>query len=106
MFTPESSKQSSKTSSNSCSSLLTSGGRFTWKTQVDSKGRVTIPARIRNRLNLSENEEISLSLQSRKVVRKEVENEQEAVQILSKFDSVESFQYSEGILEIVTRGEK
>ncbi|MFB6159493.1 MAG: AbrB/MazE/SpoVT family DNA-binding domain-containing protein [Candidatus Nanohalobium sp.] len=74
---------------------------FTWKTQVDSKGRVTIPAQIRNRLNLSEDEQVSLSIQSRKVVREEVEGKQEALQLLSQFDSVESFKYSDGILEVV-----
>lgn len=76
-------------------------GTFTWDAKVDSKGRVTIPARIRDRLNISGKEQVSISIQSRKIVRKEVENEKEAVQLISQFDSVESFQYSEGILEVI-----
>lgn len=52
-------------------------------------------------MNLSENEEISLSIQSRKVIRKEVESKQEALEILSEFDSVKSFSYSEGVLKVI-----
>jgi hypothetical protein len=52
-------------------------------------------------LNLSKNEEISLSIQSRKVVREEVGSKQKALEILSETDSVKSFSYSEGVLEAV-----
>ena len=74
---------------------------FTWKTSIDSKGRITVPAEIRKRLNLSEKDQVSVSIQSNKVIRTQVGSGEKATQILSEFESVESFNYSEGVLEAV-----
>lgn len=77
---------------------------FTFSGKLDSKGRITVPSRIRNRLQLEKGNRISLEIRSDRVVRKEVENEEEALQILSDFESVKSFQYSDGLLEVVLNG--
>lgn len=77
---------------------------FTFSGKLDSKGRITVPSRIRNRLQLEKGNRISLEIRSDRIVRKEVENEEEALQILSDFESVKSFQYSDDLLEVVLNG--
>jgi len=77
---------------------------FTFSGKLDSKGRITVPSRIRNRLQLEKGNRISLEIRSDRVVRKEVENEEEALQILSDFGSVKCFQYSDDLLEVVLNG--
>jgi len=77
---------------------------FTFSGKLDSKGRITVPSRIRSRLQLEKGNRISLEIRSDRVVRKEVENEEETHQILSDFESVKSFQYSDDLLEVVLNG--
>jgi len=69
--------------------------------QIDSKGRITIPARIRNRLNLEKGEKVSLTLESGKVVSKEFESEKEALEFLSRLEGIERFSFDGDILEVV-----
>ncbi|PSG99113.1 MAG: hypothetical protein BRC29_03225 [Nanohaloarchaea archaeon SW_7_43_1] len=77
---------------------------FTWKARVDSKGRVTIPARIRKKLGISQGDRISLSLNSTRVIQKQVENREEAIKLLSSLNFVKSFSYSDDFLEVVLDG--
>jgi len=69
--------------------------------QLDSKGRITIPSRIRNRLGLENGDEIALGLESRRVIREEVSSYRKALQFIRKFDSIQSFSFSEGVVEVI-----
>ncbi len=74
---------------------------FTFSGSVDSKGRVTIPARIRDRLDLGKGDELSLSINSAEVVRKEVGSLREAVDFVRSFQNVRSFSFQNGVVEVV-----
>ena len=71
--------------------------------KIDSKGRVTIPARIRNRLEMEKGDKVSLSLESCKAVRKEFSSIQKALEFVSKLQGVKSFSFDSGMLEVVLR---
>lgn len=74
---------------------------FTWTGQLDSKGRITVPSRIRNKLDLCKGDEVTLSVTSTKVVIEEVGSYQEAVEFIRSLDSVKSFSYSDGVVEVI-----
>ena len=74
---------------------------FTFTGQIDSKGRITVPSRIRNRLNLENGDEISLSISSAEIVIEEVDSYQEALELIELLDSVKSFSYSNGVVEVI-----
>jgi len=69
--------------------------------QLDSKGRITIPARIRNRLNLEKGDKVSLTLESKKVISRKFSSETEALEFLSVLDGVESFSFDGETLEVI-----
>ena len=69
--------------------------------QLDSKGRITIPARIRKRLGLEEGERVSLSLESGKFISKNLSSEKEALKFLSSLESIETFSFDGEILRVV-----
>jgi AbrB family looped-hinge helix DNA binding protein len=75
--------------------------RFTFSAQLDSKGRITIPARIRDKLNLVEGDRISVSLDSMKVIRRNVSSKSEALEFLLELESVQSFDFDGEVLEVV-----
>jgi AbrB family looped-hinge helix DNA binding protein len=75
--------------------------RFTCSAQLDSKGRITIPARIRDKLNLAEGDRISVSLDSTKVIRRNFSSKSEALEFLSELESVQSFDFDGEVLEVV-----
>lgn len=77
---------------------------FTFSATVDSKGRVVIPARIRNQIGLEEGDQISLSIEASKVVVEEVGSYREAIEFVESFNSVDSFCYSNGVVEVVLNG--
>ena len=69
--------------------------------KLDSKGRVTVPARIRNRFDLEKGDELRLSLESSKVLRKEFSGKADALEFLSGLEDVKQFSFSSGVLEVV-----
>ncbi|MFB6191404.1 MAG: hypothetical protein ABEJ64_03160 [Candidatus Nanohaloarchaea archaeon] len=71
---------------------------------MDSKGRITVPACLRNRLELEEGEDISLTLVDYEVIAEEVGSYREALEFIRSLDSVESFTYREGVVEVVLDG--
>jgi hypothetical protein len=50
---------------------------------------------------LDKGDRISLQLESRKLVHKQVESYEEAIQFVDRFESVRSFSFSEGAVEVV-----
>lgn len=74
---------------------------FTFQTSIDSKGRITIPASVRNKLGLQQGEQITLSVEDAEVIRKEV-SRSKAIKLISSMD-VESFSYSNGVLEVIKK---
>jgi bifunctional DNA-binding transcriptional regulator/antitoxin component of YhaV-PrlF toxin-antitoxin module len=62
---------------------------------------VTIPAEIREQFNLQQGDTIQAGVFSFKVETREVENYKEAVELLQEFESVRSFYYEEGTLEVI-----
>jgi len=69
--------------------------------QLDSKGRITIPARIRKKLGLEKGSQVSLLLEPDRVVREEVSGYREALETVEKFQDVESFSFNGGVVEVV-----
>lgn len=69
--------------------------------QLDSKGRITIPARIRKRLNLQKGDQVPLALNGNRVVRKEFSDKEEVLEFISKLREVESFNFDGEVLEVV-----
>ena len=69
--------------------------------KIDSKGRITIPSRIRDKLGLSSGDRINLSLKSSKVIRKEFDSQDDALQFLSGLENVESFNFDGEVLEVI-----
>jgi AbrB family looped-hinge helix DNA binding protein len=68
---------------------------------IDTKGRITIPARIRNKLDLESGDRISVSLDSSEVIRKEFSSEPEALEFLSELENVQCFSFDGETLEVV-----
>lgn len=69
--------------------------------RIDSKGRVTVPARIRNRLDLEKGDKLRLSLKSSKILKKKFSNKSDALEFLSRLEGVEEFSFQSGVLEVV-----
>lgn len=69
--------------------------------KLDSKGRITIPARIRNKLSIEDGDQMLLGVESTTVVQKEFESEKDALEFLSGLEGIEQFGFSSGILEVV-----
>lgn len=67
---------------------------------VDSRGRVTLPSDIRQRLDIGEGDRVTLKLNSIRIERNDVDSIQEAVEILSESEDVKSFSFSGGTLEV------
>ncbi|MFP4038506.1 MAG: AbrB/MazE/SpoVT family DNA-binding domain-containing protein [Candidatus Nanohaloarchaea archaeon] len=68
---------------------------------LDSKGRVTVPARIRDKLELEKGGRLSITVETVKVLTREVEDFQEALQFIQELGSVKSFSFSDGKVEVV-----
>lgn len=71
---------------------------------LDSKGRVTVPARIRNRLQLKKGDEVSLKIRSQRTIRKEFSSKRDALNFLSGLDGVKSFSFNGKVLEVIIDG--
>jgi len=69
--------------------------------KVDSKGRVTVPARIRDKIGVGKGDRVSLILNSREVVQERVEDYQEALDFVRQFESIQSFSFEGGLVEVV-----
>ncbi|MFB6241180.1 MAG: AbrB/MazE/SpoVT family DNA-binding domain-containing protein [Candidatus Nanosalina sp.] len=69
--------------------------------QLDSKGRVTVPAEARDRLGLEAGDRISLGLDSTEVLRREFPSRGEALDFLQGLEAVESFSYDGEVLKVV-----
>jgi AbrB family looped-hinge helix DNA binding protein len=68
---------------------------------LDSKGRITVPARIRNRLGIDKGDEIVINLKSKNVVKRQFETKDEALEFLSELGEVESFSFDGDTLEAI-----
>jgi AbrB family looped-hinge helix DNA binding protein len=75
--------------------------RVRFSAELDSKGRITVPAEIRNRLELGKGDRISLGLESTKILRKDFSTKSEALNYLRELENVESFSFDSGTLEVV-----
>jgi AbrB family looped-hinge helix DNA binding protein len=71
--------------------------------ELDSKGRVTVPAEIRDRLGLEPGDSVSLELKSGRVLRKSFSSKSEALRYLEELENVMSFSFSGNELEVVLR---
>lgn len=74
---------------------------FTCSVQVDSKGRVTIPSRIRKRLGLETGDSFRITLKNAEIRRKQVSSFEEAKAFVEKFSGVESFIFDGEEVEVV-----
>ncbi len=80
---------------------FTGSNSVRFSAKLDSKGRITIPARIRNKLDLTKGKRISLSLESTEVIRKEFGSEEEALKFISGLEGVNKFSFDGEFLEVV-----
>lgn len=78
--------------------------KTTFSATLDSKGRLTVPARLRNSLGLEAGEEITLSLSDVSVETYSVEGRQEAIEILSRIEGLKEFSFRDGELKVVRDG--
>ncbi|WEL23412.1 AbrB/MazE/SpoVT family DNA-binding domain-containing protein [Candidatus Nanohalovita haloferacivicina] len=69
--------------------------------KIDSKGRITIPSEIRDRLNLDEGQKVFLSVQDSTVVRKSFDSRDKALDFLSGLENVEGFSFDGEVLEVI-----
>lgn len=70
--------------------------------KIDSRGRITIPAGIREGLGLDEGDQVILQVADSDRITKKVESRSQALDFLSKIErTVESFSYDGEILEVV-----
>lgn len=74
---------------------------FTLTGKIDSKGRITIPSRIRDRLGLEAGDELDISVRSCQVKRKKVSSFEESKAFIEGFSSVESFSFDGEVVEVV-----
>ncbi|MFB6294332.1 MAG: AbrB/MazE/SpoVT family DNA-binding domain-containing protein [Candidatus Nanohaloarchaea archaeon] len=78
---------------------------FTFLAALDSKGRLTVPAKLRDRYGLAKGDTFRVSIDSVEVERIAVDGPEEARQVLDEFDDIESFSYRDGVLEVVRGAE-
>ncbi len=73
---------------------------FTFRARMDSKGRVTVPARIREKLGIDRGGVLHFAVLSVSRVTCEVEGPRKALEVIEDLESVQSFSYSDGSLEV------
>jgi len=69
--------------------------------QIDSKGRVTIPASIRDRIDLKKGDKIDLRLDSSRVIRKQFDSNAGALNFVRELQDVKEFSFDGELLEVV-----
>lgn len=74
---------------------------FTCSCRLDSKGRVTVPSRIRNRLGLEQGDELRISVENTEVKSKKASSFEEAKAFIESFSEVESFSFDGEQVEVV-----
>lgn len=76
---------------------------FTCSCKLDSKGRVTLPSTIRQKLGLEAGDELEISVRDCEVKRKEVSDFQDAKAFIEEFSSVKTFSFDGEVVEAVLR---
>ncbi|MFB6174636.1 MAG: AbrB/MazE/SpoVT family DNA-binding domain-containing protein [Candidatus Nanohalobium sp.] len=74
---------------------------FTCSAQLDSKGRLTVPSRVRKKLGLEAGDELRISVENAEVRRKKASTFEEAKAFIEQFSSVESFSFDGENVEVV-----
>lgn len=77
---------------------------FTLAGQIDSKGRITIPSRLRKKLGLEAGDSLMISVENVEILRKNVSSFEEAKAFVDRFSSVESFSFDGEEVEVVISG--
>lgn len=77
--------------------------RVRFSGSIDSKGRVTVPSRIRNRLGLETGDRIEVSVRNCRIRKKTASSFEEAKAFIEQFSSVESFSFDGENVEVVLR---
>lgn len=70
---------------------------------LDSKGRITVPAEIRNKYNLEEGDSVKLELRNCSTRSKKVSSLEEAQNFIQRFEQVEKFFFDGKTVEVVLR---
>jgi AbrB family looped-hinge helix DNA binding protein len=76
---------------------------FTCSAQLDSKGRITIPSRIRKKLGLEAGDEFRISVQNSEIRRKKASSFEEAKAFVDGFSNVESFSFDGETVRVILR---
>jgi AbrB family looped-hinge helix DNA binding protein len=71
--------------------------------RIDSKGRVTIPSRVRKKLGLESGDDVKISVRNCQVKKRKVSSFEEAKAFIEDFSGVESFSFDGEIVEVVLR---
>lgn len=71
--------------------------------KLDSKGRVTIPSRVRKKLGLEAGDSLRISVENAEVRREKASSFEEAKAFVEGFSSVESFSFDGEVVEVVLR---
>ena len=78
-------------------------GSFKCCAQIDSKGRITVPARIRRKLGLEAGDSLSITVENAEVRKKEVSSFEEAKAFVESFSGIQSFSFDGKVVEVVLR---
>ncbi len=69
--------------------------------QLDSKGRVTVPAQVRDKLDLGKGDRISLEIGSSRVLRKKFDSNSRALNFVRDLQGAKEFSFDGEVLEVV-----
>jgi len=74
---------------------------FTCSAKIDSKGRITVPSRIRKKLGLEAGDQLRISVENCQIRKKKVSSFEEAKAFVDGFSDVESFSFDGEEVEVV-----
>lgn len=80
---------------------FTGASKVKFSGKLDSKGRITVPARIRDKLDLGKGDRVSFYIESCQVIRKGFESDTEALNFVRNLENVKRFSFDGETLEVI-----
>lgn len=72
--------------------------------KIDSRGRITVPSKIREKLDLEKGDTVSLSLNNVCILREKFSSKEKALGFVSDLEGVSGFSFDGEILEVIING--
>jgi AbrB family looped-hinge helix DNA binding protein len=80
-----------------------SSDSYSFSARIDSRGRLTVPRKLRDRFGLEQGDQVIVELSRAERKSFQVSGREEAIEVLESLDGVESFSFSGNELEVFTR---